>query len=396
MKYDCSNFHLTKIIIESTIFQILSKTIYLHRMKHALKLFTFFALLSVVNANARQIQPGFDGNEFRKMFQISAHQIDTPWTRTKLPSPSGYQLAFRSSVAGLDNRFDLWVSKDSVAVISVRGTTPTQESWLENFYSGMIPATGTLNMGEGKLFNYKLAADSLAYVHIGWTIGMASMAPEVVTKINEQYKAGVRDFIIMGHSQGGAIAFLLYSYLHYQRGVSIPADIRIKVYGSAAPKPGNLKFAYDFDFISREGWAFRFINAADWVPECPFTVQTLDDLNSGNPFSEFDQRVTKLKWPAKIAARHIIRKMNRSAKRAERLFRKYLAVKTGKIVRKKIPGMPKQKYVHSMAYFPCGSPIILQPDANYHKLYPDNGKSIFTHHYFGPYYYLLNTYYPVK
>jgi hypothetical protein len=167
------------------------------------------------------------------------------------------------------------------------------------------------------------------------------------------------------------------------------------VYGSAAPKPGNLKYSYDFDFISRGGWAFRIINTADWVPEVPFTIQTINDLSPGNPFSEFDKRV-RLGFPAKLIGSHVIKKMNRGAKRAERRFRKYLAYKTGKLVRKRIPGMPKQKYVKSMAYYPCGVPIILQPDENYHKLFPDNGKSIFTHHYFGPYYNLLNTYYPVK
>ncbi len=329
------------------------------------------------------------------MFQISARRIDTPWTRVKFPPPAGYDMIYRSPIGGLDNRWDLWLGKDSIAVISIRGTTGSNESWLENFYSGMIPATGTLNMGEGKLFDYKLAQDSTAYVHIGWTIGMASVAPEVVKKINEQYTNGIRDFIIMGHSQGGAIAFLLYSYLYYQRGTTIPNDIRIKVYGSAAPKPGNLKFSYNFDFIAREGWAFRIINSVDWVPECPFTVQTIDDLSTGNPFSEYNQRV-RLGWPAKSVGRHLIRKMNRGAKRAQRRYRKYLAVKTGKIIRRKIDGMPKQEYMKSMSYFPCGTPIILQPDAHYHELYPDNGKSIFTHHYFGPYYYLFNIYYPVK
>ncbi|HTF05653.1 MAG TPA: lipase family protein, partial [Bacteroidia bacterium] len=345
-------------------------------------------------AFSRQIKPGFDGNEFRKMFQISAHQIDTPWTRVKFPFPVGYSMVCRSAICGLDNRWDMWLSSDSVAVISIRGTTGTTESWMENFYAGMIPATGTLNMGNDSLFHYKLAADSTAYVHIGWTIGLASMAPDIVKQVNVQYNNGIRDFIIMGHSQGGAIAFLLYSYLHYQRGVTIPADIRIKVYGSAAPKVGNLKFAYDFDFIARDGWAFRIVNAADWVPEVPFTIQTLSDLNRGNPFTDFD-RVRGLSWPAKFIAKRVMRSMNRKAKKAEKRFRKYLAVKTGRFVRRKIPGMPKQKYVHSMAYFTCGTPIILQPDQHYHTLYPDKG-GIFTHHYFGPYYYLFNIYYPVK
>lgn len=351
-----------------------------------------FALL-VVSVSARHLQPGFDGNEFRKMFQVSAHQLDTPWTKIKFPYPGNYNMVYRSQVCGLDNRWDMWMSNDSVGVISIRGTTGTNESWLENFYAGMIPAQGTLNMGNGRLFDYKLASDSAAYVHIGWTIGLASIAPEVVAQMQLQYSKGIRDFIIMGHSQGGAIALLLYSYLHYQPDSIVPNDIRIKVYGSAAPKVGNQKYAYDFDFISRGGWAFRIINSVDWVPECPFTVQTTDDLSKGNPFTEPER--AGVNGPFKFIATRIINKMNRKAKHAEKRFRKYLAVKTGKLVRKKIPGMPKQEYVKSMAYATCGTPIILVPDAHYYELYPDKG-GLFTNHYFGPYYYLLNVYYPVK
>lgn len=353
-------------------------------------LILFLAWSSLI---ARQLQPGFDSNEFRKMFQISAHQTDTPWVKIKFPYPAGYNMVCRSAVCGLDNRWDLWLSDDSVAVISIRGTTGTNESWLENFYAGMIPATGVLNMGNDSLFHYKLAGDSTAYVHIGWTIGLASMAPEIVQQINTQYKSGIRDFIIMGHSQGGAIGQLLYSYLYYKMGSDVPADIRVKVYASATPKVGNQKFAYDFDFISRGGWAFRIVNSLDWVPEVPFTVQTTGDLSPGNPFAEPGR--AGLNGVFKVVVKHMIRKMNRNAKRAEKRFRKYLAVKTGRIVRKKIPGMPRQEYIHSMAYFACGSPIVLQPDAHYHELYPDKG-GIFTHHYFGPYYHLLNVYYPVK
>jgi hypothetical protein len=34
---------------------------------------------------------------------------------------------------GLKYRWDLWISKDSIAVISVRGTTLDPVSWLANF-----------------------------------------------------------------------------------------------------------------------------------------------------------------------------------------------------------------------------------------------------------------------
>lgn len=358
-----------------------------------LKRFLFlFALIAFsFSVSARPLEPGFSGNEFRKMFEISGRQGDTPWVKTWMPFPVGYELAYRSAVSGLDNRWDLWRGNDSVDVISIRGTTASTESWLENFYAGMIPATGTLNMADGKSFSYKLANDSNACVHIGWTIGLASLAPDIVEKINSEYAKGIRDFVLMGHSQGGAIAFLLTSYLYYEKGKSVPAGIRIKTYASGPPKPGNLAYSYDFDFITRGGWAFRIVNSVDWVPQVPFNIQTLDDLSAGSPFAN----AGALHGPAKIYAKHLVRKMNRSAKHARRRFMKYLAHKSGKFVRRKLDGFPKQKYIPSLNYAPCGIPIILEPDAYYHQLYKNDSQSIFKHHGFGPYLYLLNLYYPV-
>ena len=356
-------------------------------------LFLPLLLLAAQFLHARHLQPGFDGNEFRKMFSVSAYQTDTPWTKTWFPSPVGYELAYRSPVMGLDNRWDMWLSKDSVGVISVRGTTGTDVSWLENFYAGMIPAKGKLYMENGRIFEYKLAADSNAYVHIGWTVGLAYLAPGIVNKINEEYKNGVKDFILMGHSQGGAIIDLLTSYLYYEKGKSIPADIQFKTYASGVPKTGNLYYAYDFDFITRGGWAFRVVSTADWVPQVPFTIETLDDIERGNPFVNID---ALLKWPARPVAKHIVRKINRSAKKARKRFTKYLGKDSGKFVRRKIAGFPKQKYVASLDYMTCGVPIVLYADEAYHKLYPDDYSNVFRHHAYGPYLYLLNQYYPVK
>ncbi|MCX6312044.1 MAG: lipase family protein [Bacteroidetes bacterium] len=360
------------------------------------KYFLFlFLSASVLHLSARNLQPGFDGNEFRKMLSVSAYQVDTPWVNKWMPYPVGYDLIYRSPVSGMDNRWDLWKSKDSVCVISVRGTIGTTPSWTENFYSGMIRAKGKLNMGNGKFFEYKLAEDSNACVHIGWTVGLANLAPEIIEKINEQYKLGIKNFILMGHSQGGAIIDLLTSYLHYEKGKSIPADIVFKTYASGVPKVGNQAYAYDFDFITRGGWAFRIVSSADWVPEVPFSIQAMDDIEKGNPFENINLLIGGAKWPVKFLAKHVIRKMNRSVKRSRKQFVKYLGKDCGKFVCKNIPGFPKQDFVASLNYMTCGIPIIFQADAAYHKLYPDDPKSIFRHHGFTQYLYLLNQYYPV-
>ncbi len=361
--------------------------------KNILFLFLAFSFLQL---SARHLQPGFDANEFRTLLSISAYQTDTPWVKTRFPFPNGYDLAYRSPVTGLDNRWDLWMGKDSVAVISIRGTVGTQSSWLENFYAGMIPANGKLFMEDGKTFDYKLAGDSAAYVHIGWTIGLAHIAPGVIEKINEEYKNGIRNIIIMGHSQGGAIADLLTSYLFYEKGKSIPADIVFKTYASGVPKPGNLNYAYDFDFITRGGWAFRIVSTADWVPEVPISIQSLNDVEKGNPFVNISALFGVGNGLEKTFAKHAVRKMNRSTKRARKRFLKYLGKGSGIFVRKTIHGFPKQKFSASLSYMPCGSPIILMADAAYHVRYPDDVKNVFRHHAFGPYLYLLNQYYPVE
>ncbi len=358
-------------------------------------LFLLF-LCFTIHLSARQLQPGFDNNEFRKMFSISAYQIDTPYTKSWFPYPVGYDLIYRSPVLGLDNRWDLWSGKDSIDVISVRGTTGTEASWLENLYAGMIPASGKLNMENGKSFNYKLSNDTNAFVHIGWTVGLAYLAPSIVEQINDQYKKGIKNFILMGHSQGAAIIDLLTSYLYYEKGKSIPADIQFKTYASGVPKVGNQFYAYDFDFITRGGWAYRIVSTSDWVPEVPFTVQTLGDIEKGNPFVNTNILLAGAPLPAKLFAKHIVRKMNRAAKKARKRFTKYLAKGTGKLVRKQIKGFSKQEYAKCLNYMTCGVPIILYADAMYHTKYPDDPKNIFRHHGFGVYLYLINQYYPVQ
>jgi hypothetical protein len=360
----------------------------------------FLVLLIITLATqlpARHLQPGFTGNEFRKMLEISGHQSDTGiWPKLWMPYPTGYTLAYRSEITALDNRWDLWTGKDSIDVISIRGTMGSFDSWLENFYAGMIPAIGTLKLGNGREFNYKVANDSAAFVHIGWMIALAYMADDVMQKINSEYEKGVRDFYIMGHSQGGAIGYLLTSYLYYQSGKGIPAGITFKTFGSGVPKPGNLFYAYDFDFITRGGWAFRVVNTADWVPEVPFSLQTLDDLSAGNPFEDMGLLMKNSGRVPRWYAKHLVKKMNRSAKRARKKFSKYLSHKSGKYVRRRLEGFPKQKFQPSLYYEPCAIPIVLPPDDLYRKLYPNDSQNIFRHHGFGPYLYLVNTYYPVK
>ena len=94
-----------------------------------------------------------------------------------------------------------------------------------------------MKLNDSSEFQYKLAEEKDAYVHVGWLTGLAALMPTMKEQIMKYYQQGVKQFIIMGHSQGGAIAFLARSYFYYAE--DMPHDIVWKTYCSAAPKPGN-------------------------------------------------------------------------------------------------------------------------------------------------------------
>ena len=110
-----------------------------------------------------------------------------------------------------------------------------------------------------------------------------------------QIDRGKKEFFITGHSQGGALAYLLTAHLLImQENGIIPSDVRFKTYCSAAPKPGNLYFAYYYEKMTQQGWAYNTVNALDWVPESPFSIQTVNDFNAINPFRDAKKAMKKL------------------------------------------------------------------------------------------------------
>ena len=119
------------------------------------------------NVFSQKLHSGYDPIEYFELLKISSQQGDTLYN-PDLPLPEKHTRTYRSAVMGLDNRWELWESKDSVAVISIRGTTKNQLSWVENFFSAMVPATGKIKLSTDFEFDYQLAEDKDAAVHIGW------------------------------------------------------------------------------------------------------------------------------------------------------------------------------------------------------------------------------------
>lgn len=355
------------------------------------------SLFYSANSKAQTLQPGFDAAEYGDLLQLNFVIMgDTVPIATEYAMNKGsYKKLFRSPEVGLYNRCEVYTRNNNTVVISLRGTVGKAESWLENFYFAMVKANGSFQLNDSTNFSYKLAADSQAFVHVGWLLGLASLAPYITQQLEPLLAKGITSVIVMGHSQGGALAFLTTSYLWYKYHDKYPG-MQLKTYASAAPKPGNLYYAYDFDYISRNGYGFRIVNSADWVPETPVSIQTINDFNSVNPIIDAKQILKKQKFIARVALTHVYNKLNNSSYRAMKNYRKYMGNTMGKQVNKALPQFQPPAYEYGINYMTAGAPIILVADSVYHAKFPYDGKDKFVHHMLKPYMYLLNQYYPNK
>lgn len=356
-----------------------------------IKQFFVLANLFALTASAQKLKPGFDKAEYQELMYVSARTTANPNYYNKLPAPAHFKMLYQSDSMGLDNLWDLWKDENNVAAISIRGTTAKGISWLENFYAAMVPASGEIKVADDYTFKYQLATNPGATVHAGWLIGLAFLSRDMLPKIDSLYKTGVKDVIIIGHSQGGAIAYLLTAYLyHLQKQKALPADIRLKTYCSAGPKPGNLYFAYDYEALTQNGWAYNVVNSADWVPETPFSIQTLSDFNATNPFVNAKPVIKKMGFPKNLILKCVYNKMDRKTRKAMKYYCKNLGKRVGKMLTKSLPGYEPPAYEENMNYVRVGNYIVLQADEEYYKLYPDSQTNAFVHHIHAPYLYLLN------
>jgi pimeloyl-ACP methyl ester carboxylesterase len=361
-------------------------------------LFSLLLCLSFAVCNAQNIlKPGFNSKEYLELLSLAFYSSGIPDSTERSKKTDAYKMEFRSPEVGLLNRWTLYLRNDNTAVIDVRGTVNQAPSWVANFYAAMIPATGTLQINDSIIFEYQLASDSKAMVHAGWTVALAHLGPDIVQKINTYYKEkGIKEYYVFGHSQGGAIAFLLRSYLHYEMEKGhLPKDLVIKTYCSAAPKPGNMYYAYDFDFITRNNWAFTIVNAYDWVPESPFTVQTLHDFNPGNPLINAKAALKNQKMLVRWAGNMVYNKLDRATRKSQRRFEKYLGRKIFKIgVKKTLPALKEPSYANGNNFMRAGIPIVLMPDEEYRNKFPVDPQKPFGHHLFASYASLVMKYYP--
>ncbi|RFM30210.1 lipase family protein [Deminuibacter soli] len=346
--------------------------------------------LLVLYSGSACAQQKFDAPEYHDILFLNFKAIgDTAHQQYSLLKGS-YRRLMRSPEVGLHNVCEFYI-RDSTAILSLRGTINKTESWLENFYAAMVCANGSLQLNDSTRFNYQLARDSTAYVHVGWLVGLGFLSPYIREGMDSLLQAGIRHVVIAGHSQGGALAFLTTSYVYYLYHEKYP-DLQLTTYASAPPKPGNMYYTYDLDFISH-GNTFRVVNTADWVPETPFSIQTLDDYRLPNPFSNPKPTIRKQKFLVRLALNHIYNKMKNGSATAMKRYRKYLGSMIYKQVKKAQPQLQEPEYRYSVNYSTAGVPIILPADSAYHKNFVFNGRNVFIHHGYNAYQYLLKEYF---
>lgn len=274
----------------------------------------------------------------------------------------------------------------------LHGTVGTMPSIVSDFYCDMLPATGTVTLDKNRKFNYELATDKRAAVHAGFLISFVYLMDNIQDKIQHLYAAGYRRFIIGGHSQGGALSYLVSAWLVQQRKKGIYEDILVKSYASASPKIGNVYFAYDYDNAHGTEWSFSIINSFDPVPEMPFTTQQMDvDMNEPNPILNLAKRFDELPLLKRIVLKSAFNKMRKRAKRSSEAYQKYLGQYVGKFISQSLPDMQLPEPVNTTYFTRPGVPVILAVNEPYDDYYA--GAPNYFHHGVDPYRFLLRQYY---
>ena len=352
----------------------------------------FFGLQSSF-LHAQKLQPGFDSAEYTELLKLIVASSESAAKAKTIPKPDS-RLQYRSKEMGLANLWELWIKDPQTAILCTRGTTAASESWFANLYAAMVPAEGSLQIAHDFTFTYKLTADPKAAVHVGYMISTAFLSRDMLPKIDSCYQAGIRDIIVTGHSQGGGISYLLTAYFYsLQKEGRLPKDIRFKTYCSAPPKPGNLEFAYAYEKMTQGGWSFHIANIEDWVPQVPFSVQTLADFPAVSPVLAVEQLINKQSFFKRFFGKIMIKKVKGPSEKTVATYQKYLGKNMVKNVKKYLPEFVEPKYAPSNNYVRTGTPIVLYPDANYYEKFKVGEKpNMMLHHAIAPYYYLINHY----
>jgi hypothetical protein len=201
-----------------------------------------------------------------------------------------------TSATLLDNYWQVWQNQNDTTqyAVAVRGTVDSAASILADLLFPLINARFDVKLGSISLPFY-LAGDEgdtavKAGVHSGFALSLLLMLfttdhPLFVT-LFQLAQVGNNNIYITGHSQGASIATLLTSLVrHSTFAFKGPA---YKTYTFAPAKAGNDHYAYDYARLAAvDGFGWAVTSTQDWVPQAPFSLEWISDLNTPNPLRAF-------------------------------------------------------------------------------------------------------------
>ena len=354
-------------------------------------------LVLITGCGKKGLQPGYDKKELTALLPVMERTYDSADIGGfKTPEPKDIKRVFRSKVSPLMNRFDVWVTKDKKAILAIRGSIVDTAalSFTAAFYVPMVPAIGKIKMSDTKTFEYKVAELPDAAVHIGMLLGLGHISDELLEQIKKQYADGIRDFVILGHSQGSGIGFLATSYLLYlQKDGKLPKDIKFKTYTIAAPKTGNVQYAYDYEKLTMGGWAMSVNNVLDWVLSIGITLQAAQDFPKISPFMNLKGFFTSVNYKPGEKFDESAKKFLGVVPSAGEEVRKIVHENVYPKVQKVMPGYVEPEFLTTTDFERAGLNIPMVPNAEYYKLFPnDPAKSqVWENHSVYPYYVLVTS-----
>ncbi len=238
-----------------------------------MRLLLLVFLLSISINTFAQFANGFDKQEVKSLIALcNSYTFEDLYQSDSRILPKDYSKVFTSEVIGMDNRFQVY-EKNKVGVINFRGSTDKMSSWVENIYSAMIPAIGTIQLNELDI-PYRFATDSSANVHSGYALAVLTMSPTILEQIKLLNNKGIYHILITGHSQGGALANLTRAYLEHLPAGLLSSQNSYKTYAFANPMVGNKEFATEYNqLFSENQTSFSIINTEDVVPYMPMHYQ---------------------------------------------------------------------------------------------------------------------------
>ena len=343
---------------KATINKFILTYIYFINKNKPMRIVLLVFLLGFSNISFAQLREGFDPDEAKSLIAVcNSFTFLELYDSDTLIIPEDYRKIFTSEVIGLDNMFQVYKS-DKLGVINFRGSTTKTSSWVENFYSAMIPAEGVIKINK-KDCPYKFAKDTVAAVHSGYALAVTLLGPIIIDQINKLNTNGIYHIFITGHSQGGSLAHLVRAYLENLSDGEISPKNVFKTYTFANPMCGNEEFANEYNISYSEiNMSYSIINPADLVPKMPMHFQ-----EEGKPLSNFNF----MNWAngiEKIEVKEIL----------GFIFKKFEPALTGyiyssnrlieKLISASYMSIDLPNYVHDINYFQTGTIRELEPFPN--------------------------------